>query len=300
MLRKTNNVKVYSYISEVDSLTEVELDMFFFPGGEPHVNSPEWQVAGSDYIIQVNGGSFDDLGLAIVVKDALIRWQAYGVSLFIPYFPGARMDRNSPLTVSVYADIINGADFDRVIILDPHSIVTTKVLEMAEVMDLTSVVPEELFQYTATATNNDNAMFVVIAPDAGAVERAKSIADHYDVPLVVASKTRDPENNFAVSKYECEMPHGVDYAVVIDDICDGGGTFKALAEATGLPRHKLRLWTTHGIYSKGLSTLYADYGYIAATGSFPHSTSINHTVDLLPHLVSHLERNKYKHRLITS
>ena len=53
--------------------------------------------------------------------------------------------------------------------------------------------------------------------------------------------------------------------LVFDDICDGGATFIELAKH--LPKVNLHLFTTYGIYSKGLQVIY-DAGYTSITCKF--------------------------------
>ncbi|HUF99216.1 MAG TPA: hypothetical protein VMM60_13885, partial [Ilumatobacter sp.] len=83
-------------------------------------------------------------------------------------------------------------------------------------------------------------------------------------------------------------------AVVVDDICDGGGTFIGLANAIGHPKHRMRLWTSHGIYSKPLEPLLERFERIASTDSFPSlhraSDRIHTQTSALALLVNHLDQ----------
>jgi len=60
------------------------------------------------------------------------------INLFIPYFPAARQDRvmiqGEPLSVKVYADIINNANVNKVTVYDAHSEVTSAVLNNCKVI----------------------------------------------------------------------------------------------------------------------------------------------------------------------
>lgn len=281
-MRKVPDVTVYYWDFEAEELVESPDQPFIFPGGEPHINeSGELDYEEhKDFYILIHGGSFEAVGTALVVNDFLDRKGAYGISLLAPYFPGARMDRGEPFTVNIYADIINDAGFDTVVVVDPHSAVTENLVQRIYVIHPTELIPHDLFHYRGLA-GLPAPTFSIIAPDKGAVGRARAAANRFNVPLVVADKTRDPEKNYAVSTYS--VPEiKTDYAVVIDDICDGGGTFLALAKATGLEPHRLRLWTTHGIYSKGTDVLDQAFSYIASTDSIRHTESIHQTVPLLP------------------
>jgi ribose-phosphate pyrophosphokinase len=62
--------------------------------------------------------------------------------------------------------------------------------------------------------------------------------------------------------------------VVVDDICDGGGTFLGVAAAMRARYGgalQLHLFTSHGIYSKGAHVLLESaYQTIGSTDSFSH------------------------------
>jgi len=62
--------------------------------------------------------------------------------------------------------------------------------------------------------------------------------------------------------------------VVVDDICDGGGTFLGLAKKLKAKNcGKLILIVTHGIFSKGLEKLEEAYDVIYSTDSFYNKTN---------------------------
>lgn len=267
-----------------------EFQPFLFSGGEPHINLTGDFVVGSQFMVRVYGGSFDAIGTALVVYDALYEYNAGSIHLFLPYVPAARQDRGTPATLEIVLEtlLISNNGWSSLTIVDPHSDRTKEILHSCHVdftvIEAADLIPDELFSYKTTVGCRPKT-FSVIAPDAGAMNRAKAVAERFNVPLVVADKKRDPDNNFRVMDYTCPQPE-TDYAVVVDDICDGGGTFLALANAINMPSDRLRLWTTHGIYSKGTDVLYPPYSMVASTDSVRHTSSIHITVPLLPHYSS--------------
>jgi len=57
--------------------------------------------------------------------------------------------------------------------------------------------------------------------------------------------------------------------LIVDDICDGGGTFLGLAkELKSKNAGKLYLAISHGIFSKGFESLAKDFQKIFTTDSF--------------------------------
>ena len=109
---------------------EIQFENFTFAGGEPHIKiNPNFDKL-EPITITHRLSSFQDLGLLCLAVDALERMKANLETLIIPYFPSARQDRvmilGEPLSVKVYADIINNLNFKKVIVFDAHSEVDRK------------------------------------------------------------------------------------------------------------------------------------------------------------------------------
>lgn len=255
---------IYRALDGELSATGEWLQLLQFSGGEPHVNVlDEAAVAGGSFVIDVRGGTFGALGEMLVASDALRRHGAATVQLFLPYLPGARQDRGAPLTCKVVADLVNSAGFDRVICLDPHSPVMPAMIDRLAVIDPVETIDGRFFEGGDT---------VVVCPDAGAAARAEAVAARFGRPIVHARKHRDPRFG-EVQQVECDpLPTG-SIGVVVDDICDGGATFLHLARAIGSPAASLRLWTTHGIYARGLDELRTHYSLIGCTDSCPTTST---------------------------
>ena len=118
--------------------TEIVFKSFTFYGGEPHIKiEPGFDVSEAVTITH-RLGSFNRLGEICVAVDALKRMGVQKINLFIPYFPGARQDRimipGEPLTVKVYADIINAMGFAEVTVLDPHSEVAPALINNCKIV----------------------------------------------------------------------------------------------------------------------------------------------------------------------
>lgn len=224
----------------------VENKQFIFPGGEAHVtlaySSTDTQIA------LLTSPTSDDLFKVAMWADACHR-NRLKTALLIPYLPGARQDRGAPLSARVYADFINSMKLNRVICLDPHSDVMPALINDLEIVHL-----DELECWSHKNYFFGREWVGVIAPDAGAIKRAGAVADRLNVPVYQALKHRD----FATGKlsgFTCEPLPDEGNLLVVDDICDGGGTFVGLAEATGIPKERIDLWVTHGIFSKGAEKL---------------------------------------------
>jgi len=237
----------------------------FFNGGEPHIQITEQIDPTLPLTITTRISEFNHLGELLVATDALRRLGIETINLILPYFPGARQDRimnpGEPLTVKVYADLINGANFNRVTIFDPHSDVTSALINRVK------IIPNHLFIQKIAPQLND---YCLVAPDAGAQKKIYQLAKTLGgVPVVEAGKKRDVATGQLSGFKVYADDLGGKTCLVVDDICDGGGTFLGLAQQ--LKQHncgKLILAVSHGIFSRGLDDLTSIYDHVFCTDSF--------------------------------
>lgn len=130
---------------------------------------------------------------------------------------------------------------------------------------------------------------IVVSPDKGALDRAQALSDvlynassqTFDFDVVEFKKTRVDMNTIVseparvYTKYSTsQIPEDVirslstaKHIIVPDDICDGGGTFIALAKAIREYNEKatLTLVISHGVFSQGFNTLLEYYERVLVT-----------------------------------
>lgn len=250
----------------VDKVGSVGFSNFLFPGGEPHVRIDHpVGLTNASVLIDARVGNMNDMGMLLAVTDAVHRCRPKSIELLIPYFPGARQDRvepGTPLTVKIYADLVNLQRYDIVWILDPHSAVTSGLIDNCQILRHVPLV-QCFIQSDITG---------LICPDAGAEKRTLDLAREIGCETVVfARKERDVKTGDLSGFSLDPLPRPGAY-LVVDDICDGGGTFIGLAEQYRLDPNgtgPLDLWVTHGIFSKGIAALAAHYRVIGCSDSFP-------------------------------
>ncbi|CAH0151692.1 Ribose-phosphate pyrophosphokinase [Pedobacter sp. Bi27] len=243
----------------------IEYKSFLFAGGEPHIKiSTNFDVAAPVTITQrIN--SFNDLGMICITVDALRRMGVKEIELFIPYFPAARQDRvmipGEPLSVKVYADIINTMALASVTVFDPHSEVTPALLN-----NCVTVSNHEFIKQVIANIGTD---VKLISPDGGALKKIYKVSEFLGgAEVVECSKSRDVKTGkLSGFKVYAEDLAGAD-CLIVDDICDGGGTFIGLAEALKAKNAgKLYLAISHGIFSKGFDELGKYFEQIFTTDS---------------------------------
>lgn len=237
---------------------------FIFKGGEPHIKIDNQENLDTVTITQ-RIKSFNDLGLVLLSADALKRMGVKRLELIIPYFPAARQDRlmmpGEPLSVKVMADIINAVRFDKVTIIDPHSEVTPALLNNVEVISNANFVGRAIKGYSN---------FCLVSPDGGAAKKIYSLSKALGgIEVVEAGKVRDVKTGQLTDfKVYADDLAGKN-CVVVDDICDGGGTFIGLAQALkNKGAGELTLIVTHGIFSRGADELAKHYNQIICSDSF--------------------------------
>jgi ribose-phosphate pyrophosphokinase len=256
-----------------------------FPGGEPHATIRPDFVRGNHVWIDSRVRNMDDFGHLLAAANAAKRCGPKSLGLFLPYFPGARQDNpepGTPLTARIFADIINAAGFDAVMIFDPHSPVVTALIDRVHVVPISSA--------TAHLPDIDRAYSHLVCPDAGAEKRVSQVARvrFPSLPIIHCRKTRNPDTG-ELSGFACEAPEWT-AALLVDDICDGGGTFVGLADAMGSPAN-LDLYVSHGIFSKGVDILAKRFRRIFTTDSFCNVEHPSLTViPLLPIVTNTMRR----------
>ena len=187
------------------------------------------------------------------------------LELLLPYFPGARQDRvmvsGEPLTVKVYADLINAQGFQKVSVYDPHSEVTSALLNQVAVISNHEFVKKCI---------GDKKDYLLISPDGGALKKIYKVSQFLGgVPVIECSKIRDVKNGqlTGFTVYSDDLKNKPNF--IVDDICDGGGTFLGLAEKLKEKNAgPIYLIVSHGIFSKGFSELEKQFAGIFSTDAF--------------------------------
>ena len=244
-----------------------------FPGGEPHIKLKE-VIKDEDIFITARIMNWNEWGFLLALLETLSFPGAHNrLHLFIPYFPGARQDKPddhlSPLTCQMYAQTLARYRIKDLIVFDIHSYdAGTIIMNASGCKTMHYLMPNDVLGPAPFGNDFD----AIVVPDEGARGRAMAFGDHLypDLPLVFCDKRRDPETG-RLSNYRIlnEEIGGVRNFLVIDDICDGGGTFNLLAQSIGerIPDSVLTLFVSHGVFSKGLSNLDNRYTEIWATDS---------------------------------
>ena len=248
-----------------------------FPAGEVHIKTDAVQGETPLYLYLTGADANEYMSAAMWIDYA--HQGGHKVSALLPYLPGARQDRGNPFGARVYANLINAMNADEVVCFDPHSPVMPAMINNLRVVGVEQVI--------AGAVKKTRPGYAgVICPDEGAKARTAVTAEALGLPLFHATKHRDFTTG-RLSGFTCEELPTEGRFLVVDDICDGGGTFMGLAAATGLDSDRLDLWVSHGVFSGNASRLREAYGTIYTTDSHPGAANPEVGAIITP-LISHL------------
>lgn len=165
--------------------------------------------------------SDEELVALIFITNHLKRMWVEDISLWMPYIPNARMDRvkedSDVFTLKYFAEIINSLGFSEVDVFDPHSNVSTALIDRVFV-----VTPEEYVRQAMRDIPSED--LLLFYPDEGA---AKRYSDMFDRPYAFGIKKRDWKTGEIQGldvAGNTELIKGKDI-LIVDDICSRGGTF---------------------------------------------------------------------------
>lgn len=170
-----------------------------------------------------------------LVQDLRQRNSGIKITLRMPYIPHARQDRNVSdrlFTLKYFAQLINAMNFERVIVLDPHSDVSTALIDRITLMDYdVASGPYHTHNLWKTYGTADDYVtpWQFMYPDAGAAKKYGPPDGRGNPPSIIGYKHRNKEGR--IDSYEMRglLPN-TQVVVIVDDICSYGGTFVSAAK----------------------------------------------------------------------
>ena len=201
-----------------------------------------------DYVFLVQSTHYptDNLMELLLMIDAARRASAYKVIAVIPYYGYARQDRKDKPRVAIgsklVANMLVAAGADRIITMDLHAPQIQGYFDIpVDHLDSSAV-----FIPYIQNLKLENLTFA--APDVGAANRIREIASYFEVEMVICDKHRKRANEIASMMVIGDVENKD--IVLIDDICDTGGT---LVKSAALLKEKgarsVRAMITHPVLS---------------------------------------------------
>ena len=241
--------------------SDIKWSISRFPDGEVQITLGEFTRKDTIQVL-CRITNAEELFLVQQVFDILDRNEMV-YDVFIGYLMGMRMDRvmdlNRPFTLKIVAEILKDSKARTFEILEPHSGRTFYEFDTYErrVPDLSIL---EGYQ--------------IILPDAGAKKRYEDtmyFSFGFDPDTVFCSKVRD-EKTGKILRIQVDNPEVLSDRpmLIIDDLCDGGGTFLGIAEAIRAikPDAKLNIKVVHAVNGVGLQRLSQTFDHVYITNSY--------------------------------
>jgi ribose-phosphate pyrophosphokinase len=217
-----------------------------FSDGEIYVEFLESIRGKFVFLIQSTYAPADNLMELLLMIDAAKRASAYKVIAVMPYYGFARQDRKDRPRVAIgsklVANMLTAAGADRVVTMDLHAPQIQGYFDIP----VDHLESSAIFIPYIENLKLDNLIFA--APDVGSANRIREIATYFECEMVICDKHRKRANEIASMVVIGDVTDRD--VVLIDDICDTGGT---LVKSAGLLKEKgarsVRALCTHPVLS---------------------------------------------------
>jgi len=191
----------------------------------------------------------DHLMELLITLDALRRASARRITAVVPYFGYARQDRKAgprtPISAKLVANLITEAGANRVLTLDLHAGQIQGFFDIP--VDNLYAAPMFARDIRARFAGRD---VMIVSPDVGGVVRARAIATRLNCDLAIIDKRRDHAGVSEVMNVIGDV-RSKD-CILVDDICDSGGTLcNAAVALAGNGAKSVGVYVTHGVLSGG-------------------------------------------------
>jgi ribose-phosphate pyrophosphokinase len=212
-------------------------------------------VRGRDvYVIQSTSRPVNDtLMELLIIIDALKRASAKEVTAVVPYYGYGRQDRKvaprTPISAKLVADLLTAAGATRVVSMELHAGQIQGFFNIPfDNLFASPVLLEYIKKELVPAASKSGSEIVMVSPDAGGVERARSFAKRLDATVAMIDKRRTGANVAKAMNIVGDVEGKT--AIILDDMIDTAGT---LTEAVGavLDHGAKRVFAaaTHGVLS---------------------------------------------------
>ncbi|HDZ5066048.1 TPA: ribose-phosphate pyrophosphokinase [Campylobacter jejuni] len=222
------NVEFARQVSKYLSLPLSDSGIKCFSDGEISVQIDE-SVRGKDVFI-IQSTCFptnDNLMELLILTDALRRSSANSITAIIPYFGYARQDRKAnprvPITAKLVANLIQVAGIGRIATIDLHAGQIQGFFDIP----VDNLYGSIVFNDYIKAKHFKNA--IIGSPDIGGIARARSVAKHLGLDIVIVDKRREKANESEVMNIIGDVKDKE--VILVDDIIDTAGTMVKAAEA---------------------------------------------------------------------
>ena len=247
------NVSVCECLLEKFSNTEIRVEI-------------KENIRNEDVFIIQSGGFSDDYSIndyimeCLIIIDACKRSMAKSITLICPCFPYSRQDKKdesrAPISAKLLANILEKAGINRLVVMDLHASQIQGFFDIPVDNIYSFPLIDNYFKdtYFKDLTLEEiQQKYVLVSPDAGAIKRTLKFAKMMKLKAVFMHKERNYQiSNTIDNMFIVGDPKDIDgkTAIILDDMCDTGGTLIKCAELLKESGAKSVICgVTHGILS---------------------------------------------------
>ena len=255
--------------------SDIKYSISRFPDGEVQISLGEFSHK-KQVQVKCRITNAEEFFILMQVLDILDRHEVlYKVHIY--YLMGMRMDRvmdfNRPFTLKIILNSLKNCNADTVEILEPHSDVYYDFRFGGKFTEL------YVENSPSNTVWND---FQIVLPDAGAKERYEF---SYDKRILTCSKVRDLTTG-KILEIKIDNPEAIGDKplLILDDLCDGGGTFCGIAKAfnvLNIPKERLNIAVAHMVNPKGIKNLSENFNHVWFTNSYKDWDNLPENVAML-------------------
>ncbi|MGC9106656.1 MAG: ribose-phosphate diphosphokinase [Infirmifilum sp.] len=251
----------------------VQLEYKIFPDGESYVRVPQKPEGVAILVASLYPNPDKRIFELLMSVEAIKALSSEPLIAVVPYMAYARQDKRflegEPISIRVILKSLETLGLDGLVVVDIHK--PSVLSEYTSIPSRNVFIDRLIAEYFHPKMRNS----VVLAPDVGAIERAKRVAAHLDAEYDYLVKERD-----RVTGEVKAMPKNLTVeertVLIVDDIISTGGTM-ALAARTVLSQGAEKVYAacTHAVMVRGALDLLISSGIseVAATDTVPSPVS---------------------------
>ena len=231
----TSNVELTNKVCQILGIEASKSEVHHFADGECLATSLEDVRGKQVYIIQSTSKPVNDRIMeTLIFIDGVKRANCREVTVIMPYYGYARQDRiahiNAPISAKLVADLFSNVGVKRVLTVELH----TPQIQGFFGVPVDNLSPSYLFakyinkKYDTSKLNITHNL-AIVAPDHGALHRARDLSNFIPHTSIVVIDKRRPKPNVAEITNVVGDIEGKT-CIMVDDIIDTGGTICAGAK----------------------------------------------------------------------
>lgn len=238
----TASANIAKQLSQNLHIPKVETTIERFPDGELYIRIQE-DITGEHLILVQTTYPDPNIIELFLLLDAIKEAQAKEVTVIIPYFGYARQDKKfkdgEPISAKALAKLIS-INADNVVTVDPHK---ESILDFFDVPAKSCSAIPVLANYL-----KGKHIDFILAPDKGALDRAKKTAEILNCDVDYLEKTRLNGSTIQITPKHLDVKNK--HVAIIDDIISTGGTIaSSIKELKKQNATKVFAACTHGIFA---------------------------------------------------